>query len=159
MRNIGIFCDVSNLYYCLIRKHGPTARLDYNKYLDYCNDLGTVVMANAYGVKASGDAVNFIHHLKMNGYNPKFKQPRVFKTANGIIHKADCDVDIAVDVFKSLDDFDTVILGTADGDFKPLLEHCAEAGKQVIIIGCKISKPLRDVAHSCVEIPKSMLKE
>ena len=158
MRKIGLFCDVSNLYYCIIRKHGRSARLDYNKYREYCADLGSLVSANAYGVRASADVMNFIHHLRMNGYETFFKQPRTFKTSKGIVHKADCDVDITVDIIKNIEDYDTIILGTADGDFAPLVEYCQSKDKSVIILGCHISKPLRDVAHRCVEIPGSMLK-
>lgn len=51
-----------------------------------------------------------------------------------IIHKANCDVELTMDVMQTYNKFDTILLLSGDSDFLPLVAFLQEAGKRVIII-------------------------
>lgn len=48
--------------------------------------------------------------------------------------KCDCDVDIVVDMVKNLDNFDTFIIFSGDGDYAPAVNYILEKGKNIAII-------------------------
>jgi len=48
--------------------------------------------------------------------------------------KCDFDIEIALDVFRNLENFDSFILFSGDGDYKPLVQYCIENKKQAIIV-------------------------
>jgi len=48
--------------------------------------------------------------------------------------KCDFDIEIALDVFRNLENFDSFILFSGDGDYKPLVQYCIENKKQTIIV-------------------------
>ena len=59
MKRIGVFVDVSNIYYCIGKKY-EYRKLDYRKYLDFITDLGELVKVIAYGSQMSNEAAGFI---------------------------------------------------------------------------------------------------
>ena len=157
MRRIGLFVDVGNLYHCLRKKY--KGKLSYKKLFEYVADLGDIQIAIAYGAQIGKEAQGFINCLKQFGYETKFKQPRTFKIkADSIKRKADWDVGIAVDIIRYLDQIDMVVLGTADGDFEPIVQYAREYGKIIVIIGTGISHELTHSADECIEIPESLLE-
>lgn len=48
--------------------------------------------------------------------------------------KCDFDVEIALGTFNNLNNFNTFILFSGDGDYAPLIEYCLEKQKQAIIV-------------------------
>jgi len=48
--------------------------------------------------------------------------------------KCDFDIEIALDVFRNLENFDSFVLFSGDGDYKPLVQYCIENKKQAIIV-------------------------
>lgn len=156
-KNIGIFVDVSNLYYCIGNKF-DNRKLDYSKYYNYINDLGHIKMAIAYGAQIKRQASKFLYALQKIGFETVYKTPKAFVDNGSIRKKADCDLQIAVDIVNNLDKIDLLILGSADGDFKPIVELAKENNIKVIVIACEISKDLKDVADEFIEIPESLLE-
>jgi uncharacterized LabA/DUF88 family protein len=158
-KRIGIYIDVSNLYYSVLSKFGKR-KLDYKKFLDYVKDLGDVVVANAYGAQMNAEAKPFISCLRQIGYLPRYKQLKVFTNAGQAPkYKANWDVGIVVDIIKALPNLDIVILGSADGDFQPLVDLVMGQGKSVIVIACNISRDLRDTCSQAIEIPESLIED
>lgn len=155
MKRIGVFCDVSNLYYCVCRKY-TGRKLDYQKYYDFVKGLGEIQIANAYGSQMRSEAHKFIKCLKSVGFNAKFKAPKEYKNTK---RKSDWDVGIAIDIVSMLDKIDTVILGSADSDMEPCVKYAMDRGLQVIVLACGVSSELHDVAHEVMEIPESMLEK
>jgi len=154
-KQIGFFADVSNLYYCINKKFN-NKKLNYTKYMEFISDLGDIIVANAYGAQIDNEAVAFINHLKESGFAPKYKTPKTFNDKGKIRRKADWDVGIAVDVVDNIEDIDFIVLGTADSDFKPLVDWILDQDKEVIIFACNISKDLHKA--KCIEIPESLLE-
>lgn len=149
---VGIYIDVSNIYYSLKEYK---LKLDYKKYLNYCQTFGDIVEAHAFGVKTP-EAKSFIKAVKSIGFIPHFKSSRIVTRGK---QKGDCDLDIAIKIMDDLDKIDMVILGSADGDFKPVLMKVKEAKKEIIILAKGISSTLESVADMCIEIPETFTME
>lgn len=158
-KRIGIYMDVSNLYYSVLAKFGKR-KLDYKKFLNYVKDLGDVVVANAYGAQMNAEAKPFISCLRQIGYVPRYKQLKVFTNAGQAPkYKANWDIGITVDIIKALPNLDVIVLGSADGDFQPLADLVMGQGKSVIVIACNISRDLRDTCAQAIEIPESLIED
>jgi len=157
-KRIGVFVDVSNLYYCISKKFDKR-KLDYRKYMKFIQDFGSISHAIAYGAQLKNEAVGFIHCLKQIGFEPKYKSPKDYHNKDNFKRKADWDVGIAIDVVRMIDHLDMVILGTADGDLTPLVEWVKERGVEIVVLSCGISRELKDVANKYIEIPESMLED
>lgn len=158
MKKIGIFVDVSNLYFCLSSKFGGK-KLDYSKYYDYIKDFGQIEVAIAYGAQVRGQANKFLHSLRQIGYETKYRSPKAFIDNGTVRKKADCDLQIAIDIVKYAEEIDMLILGSADGDFKPLIKMAKEKGITTVILACQISKDLKVIADEFIEIPASLLED
>ena len=149
---VGVFLDVSNLY------HG--AKSNYNKKLNYKafykfiqDHLGPISVAKAYGVQTKNEAEAFIASLSKVGFEPVYKKARSY----GGVTTGDIDTKLTVDAIKHFDDFDFLLLGSADADFLPLIDYAIEKGKRVMIMGCNVSHLLHDRADICAEIHAGLL--
>jgi uncharacterized LabA/DUF88 family protein len=80
MARMGIFIDVSNLYYCIKKKFDR--KLDYRRYKDYVLGNHELVRANAYGAQDSTEANAFLGALRSFGYLPRYKRPKAFDNPN-----------------------------------------------------------------------------
>lgn len=158
MKKLGIFADVSNLYYC-IQKQYPRRKLDYRKYIKFIEDLGEIQQSIAYGAHMADQAQGFKYCLKQIGFQTKYKTPKTYAGENGKLkRKADWDVGIAIDIVNMIDRFDMIILGSGDGDMLPVVQWAMAKGVDVVVIAAGISSDLKDHATRCIEIPESLLE-
>lgn len=157
MKRIGVFVDVSNIYYCIGKKF-EGRKLDYRAYLDYIRDLGEITKVIAYGSQLSTEAAGFIHCLQKIGYQTKFKSVKTYSQDQELRRKADWDVGITMDIVNMIDRFDMIILGSADGDLEPVVDWAMRRGVDVIILACGISRDLKDKSTQFIEIPESLLE-
>lgn len=158
MKRIGLFIDVSNIYYCIGMKYSER-KLDYSAYYQYVAELGELAVAFAYGAQLENEASGFIHCLREAGYTPKYKVPKTYRSDGKIKRKADWDVGIAMDIVQTVDRLDMVLLGSADGDLCPVVEWVQKRGIMVIVLACGISRELRNLADKAIEIPESLLEK
>ena len=156
-KRIGLFVDVSNLYHCINTKYGK--KLDYAQYINFCKALGEITIARAYGAQVKNQAHSFLQCLRQFGYTPIYQTPKAFKTADGIRRKANYDLHIAMDIVTRIEDIDILILGSADGDFAPLVKWASEHKVKSIIFACNISSELKKEAHETMEIPESFMED
>ena len=155
---IGLFADVSNLYYC-VKKRFKDRKLDYSKFHDAVQNEQTMYRAYAYGLQVNNEAVKFITCLKHLGFDPRYRTPRTFEKDGKIeIKKTSWNVGIAMDVVRIIDKLDIVILGSSDADLAPLVCWIKERGVRCEIFACGISKELRDVADKWTEIEENLLE-
>jgi uncharacterized protein (TIGR00288 family) len=152
MTKVGLFIDISNLYHSCNRKYGR--KIDYARFIEFCNDFGSLICIRAYGCQKGDEAKSFINHLRNLGIEVKFKKVKEFH--NGL-SKGDWDVGMTIDIIESIDDFDTIILATADSDFAPLVQYLKNRGKHVIVIGSNIGRDLYFMTN-CLEIPPSLVE-
>ncbi|KKN32659.1 hypothetical protein LCGC14_0811510 [marine sediment metagenome] len=158
MKRIGVFVDVSNIYYCVGKKY-EYRKLDYRKYLDFIRDFGELTKVIAYGSQMSNEASGFIHCLEKIGFQTKFKAVKTYTQNQELRRKADWDVGITMDIVNMIDRFDMILLGTADGDLSPVVDWAIRRGVDVVILACGISRDLKELATEFIEIPESLLEE
>jgi uncharacterized LabA/DUF88 family protein len=152
MKRVLVIVDVSNLYYS-IKSRFNGQRLDYAKLAEYAQGYGEIYRAIAYGSAIGDQADKFKVMLRKFGFEPKFKEPKVFADT----HKADWDVGMAMDIVKCIQSVDIVVLCTADGDLAPCLEWVESQGKITAVFGCGISYELKQVCHYWTEIMEDHL--
>jgi len=148
---IGIFADVSNLYFCCRERFQK--KIDYAKLLKFCIGSDNLIKAVAYGIHST-DSNGFKNALKNIGWDINFRTPKSFSDGS---KKADCDITIVMDIVRSIDLVDKIILCTADGDFCQLVQWCFEKGRSVKVVGCNISHELTQITE-CVEVNKELLE-
>lgn len=153
MLRIGVFVDISNLYFTTKKKFSG-GKIDYNKFLVSAVGKNELVCAYAYGAQEGGQAANFIKCLVNFGFIPKFKEPRQVAPN---VKKADWDVGITIDVIKHLSKLDIVVLGSSDGDFAPLVKFVQNQGVRVHVWGALISRELKNIADKYHEIGESFV--
>ena len=157
-KRIGVFVDVSNLYYC-IGKRFKNRKLDYEKFIAFIEDFGDVTQKIAYGAQIKNKAGSFIHCLRKLGFKTKYKQPKTFNNPDKVRRKADWDVGITIDIVQQIERLDMIVLGTADGDLEPLVRWAVDKGVDVIVLACGVSRDLKDSATDYFEIMESMLEQ
>lgn len=158
MKRVLMVVDVSNLYFSVMNQfHGR--KLDYTKLLNCAIDYGEIYRAIAYGAAKGSEADRFKTALRAIGFELKYKEPKVYQTdvPGQEFRKADWDVGIVIDVVRMLPHVDVVVFCTADGDFAPCVEWVNSQGKIAIVIGCSVSRDLRNLAHETIEISNDML--
>ncbi len=123
------FIDASNIIY------GATAEgwfIDHKKLLVYlkrkyqCSKLFFYFGKDDKNIKQA----KFLQKLKSFGYTLRVKQIKRY----GKRQKANCDVDLTMDMLLLQDKYDRAVVLTGDGDFLPLFEYLKKHRKRILII-------------------------
>lgn len=148
--------DISNLYACIGNKY-QNRKLDYAKLYERASTFGYLRRAIAYGSAIADEAVAFITCLRRLGYETKYKKPK----ADDKKIRADWNVGMALDVVKAVSShrLDAVLIATTNSDIIPLISWVREQGIRCIIVGCNLTKDLKDVADGHIEITEELLEE
>lgn len=124
-RRVGVFIDVQNMYY--------SARNLFNKKVNFAgivNELtagSQLIRARAYTIATEeGQEEAFFAALHAEGIEVIAKNLLEYHSG---AKKGDWDVGITVDIIRSLDILDEVILISGDGDFAPLVEYIKHRGR------------------------------
>lgn len=149
MKRIGLFVDVNNIYYSLIRKHN--CKLNYETYYKYVADLGEITQAILYGTYDES-VRGFLTRMRAIGFTPKYKEspsPR---------HRVHTHTSICMDVVNMIERLDIVIIGTADPNIEPLITWIRSKGVDAVVFASCINHVLKESAVQYIEIPESMLE-
>jgi uncharacterized LabA/DUF88 family protein len=170
MQRVLFLADVSNLYFTVQLRH--KAAIDYERYLrigldyvsyrDSTQPTCNLAKAIAYGANGNTEqSASFQSTLRRFGWATKYKQPNEWKDpeTGKITRKADWDVGIAVDAVRLMTQYDKLVLGSADGDFTPLVEYLQESDREVFIYACGISTDLKNSGASWCEVGKEVFRE
>ena len=154
-QRVGIFIDTQNLYHSAKNLYGG-ARVNFGQVLKDALGGRSLIRALAYMVTTeAGDEKNFIEALGKIGIEVKTKDLQIFVDGS---KKADWDVGLAVDAIKMAPKLDTVIIGSGDGDFVPLVEYLKEnmgAQVEVIAFGKSSSGKLREIADDFLDLSEN----
>ena len=134
---VSIFVDGANMFYT--QKKGLGWFFDPAKLLKTLK--GDDELADAFwfmGVKTSPESrdENFLRFLAYAGYTVRTKQLKtIFDPESGeTIQKANLDIEIAMDMFNTVDNYDKAILLSGDGDFERALELLRSRGKRICVV-------------------------
>lgn len=149
MARIAVFVDGSNFFY--MQKDGLRWWIDPKKLLDWIGLRGEVVDATYYSsVDPSNEGqANYIRALCHMGYRIETKVIKSFTQADGSQrHKANLDIEIVLDMFNTVGNYDEAVLVSGDADFVRALQILRARGKQFLVLATKgfVANEVRQVA-------------
>lgn len=156
MKNVLVSVDITNQYYAALHTY-PGAKIDYERYLTEATKGYNLYRAFAYGSQMEDEAHGFITVLRTIGFEPKYRQAVTVRDRPDI-RRTDRNMLLAMDVWRTLERVDVVILGSNDPDLVPLVNRIKELGIQVIIFSCNISRELKDAADRYIEIGQAIME-
>lgn len=137
------FIDASNIIY------GARAEgwfIDQKKLLHYLKTRFNVSKAFFYYGRDSKSPKKekFLQKLRDFGYILRVKEIKRY----GSKSKANCDVDLTMDVLLKIHEYQCAIVLTGDGDFAPLLRYLLSKKKKVVVISSpkRTAREIRAIA-------------
>jgi uncharacterized LabA/DUF88 family protein len=167
MKTLGVFVDVSNLYFGTNIAHGSHnasfgRRLNYAAYRKFIDSLGTVSTAVAYGGQVKNEAERFITKLRDVGFITKYKEPRITKIGDKTKWSINWNVGMTVDIVRTMESepVDIIVLGSSDDNMIPMIEYIQERyGATFVVLASNITKKMKTLKGvTCIEIPRSLLE-
>lgn len=134
---VAVFIDAANVIYSL-RDLGW--QIDYKKLRKFFDTRTDLVDTYFYIAHFDDDLgrKNLLEMLSRKGFIIRSKPVKnINKHGGGILHKANCDVELAMDVMTTYQTFDTAVLMSGDSDFLPLIEFLQSNSKKVITISTR----------------------
>ena len=131
--------------------------IDYIKLRELFNGENLVEIRDYCVHHKTENQNKFFCFLKRNRFTLITKPIKIIKLEDiqkGDIRKANFDVEIAVDVTKMMEKFDTLVLFSGDSDFDYLVNNLRKANKKVIVISSKyhIAKELIKSSNKYIDI-------
>ena len=112
-KKIAVFVDVQNIYYTV--RQAYQGQCNYTAFWNEVSKKGEIVTAIAYAIdRGDPKQRGFQQFLRQLGFEVKLK-PYIQRSDGSA--KGDWDVGIALDVFETASDVDTIVLASGDGDF------------------------------------------
>jgi len=156
-KRIAVFVDGSNYFYLqnILRNNGTiNERFDLEKVLAYIKRFGEIVDACFYtGLNLQAEdnkQQGFLDKLPYLGFSVVTKPLKTIHDSYGNIskQKANLDIEIVLDMFNKIQNYDMVVLVSGDGDFIRPLELLIAKGKtfKVMSINETISNDLLKLA-------------
>ncbi|NLI21628.1 MAG: NYN domain-containing protein [Clostridiales bacterium] len=151
MDRVALFVDGANFFY--MQKNDLNWFVDTKKLMAYCERFGEVVDAYYYIGKDSPPAAEqqaYLSALAYMGYALVTKPIKtIYDSVGGkFIQKANLDIDIVLDMFSTIENYDVAVLVSGDGDFDRALRILRARGKRFKVIASPrfVASELRDVA-------------
>lgn len=148
-KKIAVFLDGSNFFY--LQKDCLRWFIDPKRLLAWIAQRGEVVDATYY---ASVDPSNekqasFLKALYHIGFAVEQKAIKTYTQCDGTEkHKANLDIEIVLDMFNTIEQYDEAVLISGDADFTRALQVIRARGKQFLVLSTKgfVAKEVRQVA-------------
>ena len=134
---VKMFVDGSN---CFHLQNILRWTVDHKQMIEYCGRFGIIVEATYYtGVSDDSNQRKFHDTLAYIGYSLVTKPVKTIydPTSEKTIQKANLDVEIALDMFNTIDQYDVAVLVSGDGDFERAVRMLKSRGKDVKVISTR----------------------
>jgi uncharacterized LabA/DUF88 family protein len=147
---IAVFVDGSNLFY--LTRHRLGWDIDYEKLLQFISQWGDIADAYFYnGINPSRETgPQFFDYLCNVGFSVITKNTKeIFDERSGKFKiKANLDIEIVLDMFNTIDNYDLAVLISGDSDFERSLQQLKARGKRFKIMSSNgfMSRELRQIA-------------
>lgn len=132
---------------------------DPRRVLEYFTKDSDVTLMNAFwytGLKDPQDQRGFRDALISLGYTVRTKILKEYYDDNSgrISQKANLDIEIVVDMFNTVDQYDRVILFSGDGDFERAIELLRSKNTHITVVSTEgmIARELRNVTDRYIDL-------
>lgn len=156
MNRLSIFVDGNNMFYAQ-QKNGWF--FDPKRVLEYFTTEKNVELINAYwytGLKDPQDQRGFRDALISLGYTVRTKILKEYydDTSGRYSQKANLDIEIVVDMFNTVEQYDRVILFSGDGDFERAIEQLRSKNTHITVVSTEgmIARELRNVTDRYIDL-------
>jgi uncharacterized LabA/DUF88 family protein len=156
MNRLSIFVDGNNMFYAQ-QKNGWF--FDPKRVLEYFTTERGVELVNAFwytGLKDPQDQRGFRDALISLGYTVRTKILKEYydDTSGRYSQKANLDIEIVVDMFNTVEQYDRVILFSGDGDFERAIEFLRSKNTHITVVSTEgmIARELRNVTDRYIDL-------
>ncbi|PSO58236.1 MAG: NYN domain-containing protein [Cyanobacteria bacterium SW_12_48_29] len=153
---LSIFVDGNNMFYAQ-QKNGWF--FDPRRVLDYFINKPNVHFVNAFwytGLKDPQDQRGFRDALISLGYTVRTKILKEYYDDNSGRHsqKANLDIEIVIDMFNTVDQYNQVILFSGDGDFERAIELLRSKNTHITVVSTEgmIARELRNATDRYIDL-------
>jgi uncharacterized LabA/DUF88 family protein len=153
---LSIFVDGNNMFYAQ-QKNGWF--FDPRRVLEYFTQHPYTSLVNAFwytGLKDSQDQRGFRDALISLGYTVRTKILKEYYDDNSgrYSQKANLDIEIVVDMFNTVEQYDKVILFSGDGDFERAIELLRSKNTHITVVSTEgmIARELRNVTDRYIDL-------
>ncbi|MEB3225197.1 MAG: NYN domain-containing protein [Synechococcus sp.] len=155
-RRLSIFVDGNNMFYAQQKNNWF---FDPRRVLDYFTCDPNVRLINAFwytGLKDSQDQRGFRDALISLGYTVRTKILKEYydDVSGRYSQKANLDIEIVVDMFNTVDQYDQVILFSGDGDFERAVELLRSKNTHITVVSTEgmIARELRNATDCYIDL-------
>ncbi|MBD0314666.1 MAG: NYN domain-containing protein [Microcoleus sp. T3-bin5] len=156
MNRLSIFVDGNNMFYAQ-QKNGWF--FDPRRVLDYFKSEPNTSLVNAFwytGLKDPQDQRGFRDALISLGYTVRTKILKEYydDSSGRYSQKANLDIEIVVDMFNTVEQYDRVILFSGDGDFERAIEQLRSKNTHITVVSTEgmIARELRNVTDRYIDL-------
>jgi uncharacterized LabA/DUF88 family protein len=153
---VSIFVDGNNMFYAQ-QKNGWF--FDPRKILEYFTRDPEVRLVNAFwytGLKDSQDQRGFRDALISLGYTVRTKLLKEYydDTSGRYSQKANLDIEIVIDMFNTVEQYNRVVLFSGDGDFERAIELLRSKNTHITVVSTEgmIARELRNVTDQYIDL-------
>lgn len=156
MNRLSIFVDGNNMFYAQ-QKNGWF--FDPKRVLEHFTTERGVELVNAFwytGLKDPQDQRGFRDALISLGYTVRTKILKEYydDSSGRYSQKANLDIEIVVDMFNTVEQYDRVILFSGDGDFERAIEFLRSKNTHITVVSTEgmIARELRNVTDRYIDL-------
>jgi uncharacterized LabA/DUF88 family protein len=156
LNRISIFVDGNNMFYAQ-QKNGWF--FDPKKILEYFTREPDARLVNAFwytGIKDAQDQRGFRDALISLGYTVRTKFLKEYYDDNSgrYSQKANLDIEIVIDMFNTVEQYNHVILFSGDGDFERAVELLRSKNTHITVVSTEgmIARELRNVTDKYIDL-------
>ncbi|XLQ11616.1 MAG: NYN domain-containing protein [cyanobacterium endosymbiont of Epithemia adnata isolate EadnSB Bon19] len=153
---ISIFIDGNNMFYA---QQKNSWFFDPRRVLEYFTKDPIVSLVNAFwytGLKDSQDQRGFRDALISLGYTVRTKILKEYydDISGRYSQKANLDIEIVVDMFNTVDQYNRVILFSGDGDFERAIELLRSKSTHITVVSTEgmIARELRNATDRYIDL-------
>lgn len=153
---LSIFVDGNNMFYAQQKNNWF---FDPRRVLDYFTQDPTMMLINAFwytGLKDSQDQRGFRDALISLGYTVRTKILKEYydDSSGRFSQKANLDIEIVVDMFNTVEQYDRVILFSGDGDFERAIELLRSKNTHITVVSTEgmIARELRNATDRYIDL-------
>jgi uncharacterized LabA/DUF88 family protein len=156
IKHLSIFVDGNNMFYAQ-QKNGWF--FDPRRVIEYFTADPTVSLVNAFwytGLKDIQDQRGFRDALIALGYTVRTKviKEHYDDISGRYSQKANLDIEIVIDMFNTVEQYNRVILFSGDGDFERAIELLRSKNTHITVVSTEgmIARELRNVSDRYIDL-------